>query len=100
MILKITDGDISHFVHCSGDVQVQRVDTMNPEDWGDFDVTEESTAEWMRFLTVNEDDTPDLMASGVVIRPEGLPLRTYLTSMDAYLMTDQGKTIEVLHRAA
>lgn len=99
MIIKITDGDMSHFIEFSGGVQVQPVPTMVPGDWGDFDPGGEP-AEWYSLITVNEDDEPEMNTPGVVIRPEGVPLRTYLTNMDAYLLSDKGKTVEVLHRCA
>lgn len=99
MIIKITDGEMSHFIEFSGHVQVHRVPSMRPEDWGDdCDFSPESTAGWLNFITEDEDEEPELDTPGVVIRPEGLPLRTYLTNMDTYLMSDKGRTVEVLNR--
>lgn len=98
MIIKITDGDMSHFIEFAGHVQVHHVPNMRPETWGDWDLTPESSSEWMHFIVDADEDTLDLDRPGVVIRPEGLPLRTYLTNMDAYLMSDKGRTVEVLNR--
>lgn len=99
MIVKITDGESSHYIQVNGGVHVQQVPHMRPDDWGDFDLTPEVTAEWLRLITVDEDDRPEIENPGVVIRPEGVPLRTYLTNYDAYLLSESGKTLEVLHRA-
>lgn len=98
MIIKITDGEMSHFIEFSGNVQVHQVPNMRPLDWGDDDLSKESTAEWLHFITIDEDGSPEMNRPGVLIRPEGIPVRTYLCNMDAYLMSDKGKTIEVLHR--
>lgn len=101
MIIKITDGDMSHFIEFSGGVRIEHVPSMNPEDWSDYEAQGEEaepTAEWLHLVTIDEDDALEMHKPGIVIRPEGLPLRTYLTNMDAYLLSDKGKTVEVLHR--
>lgn len=100
MIIKITDGIVSHFIEFSGNVQVMQVPDMHPENWGECGIEDEPTSEWNRFITCDEDEQPEMDSPGVLIRPEGVPLRTYLTNMDAYLMSDKGKTVEVLHRCA
>lgn len=97
MIIKITDGDVSHFFQFDGDLQVHKVPSMRPEDWGDLDLSDEP-AGWHRLISPTEDDEPDLSRPGVVLRPEGLPLKTYLTDWDVYLLSDKGKTVEVLNR--
>lgn len=104
MIIKITNGYETHFVDCSGDVRVMcvpNVYTFGQAMPGEESIENEPTAEWLPLVTgpsASVIGSPDSDPSGVVIRPEGLPLRSYVTNWDAYLMSDKGKTVEVLHR--
>lgn len=107
MIIKITDGYTTHFIDCSGDVRVFCVPNVHtfggssPVLANEDAVENEPTAEWLPLINGPSGEVvggPASDPSGIVIRPEGLPLRSYLTNWDAYLMSDKGKTVEVLHR--
>jgi hypothetical protein len=95
MYVKITDGLNTHFISLSGDVRFEDAPTMEYEEIQDDN---EPTTDFLHFVTVDEDDRPEYHKPGVLIRPEGLPLRTYVTNWDVYLLSDSGKTLEVVHR--
>lgn len=103
MYLKITDGDTTHYLHGADEIRVDRFAGYNQQEHED-ERPDAANASVLHLFLQGEPSEPEPTHRDVVILqpvmgPHSAAPRTIITDFDVYLLNDQGKTIEVIHRS-
>lgn len=101
MLLKITDGILTHYLDGFDEVRVQHYDGFNADEAELNDAENVQPLYLYLELEPSEPEPPtrDVVILQPTVGPKSMCPRTIVTDFQVYLLNDAGKTIEVLHRA-